>query len=250
MFEYTRKEILDCQTEIKTITSELKTLPEGYLVRKGGFYYHGIKRETKGIAKDQQLIRQLARKAYLLERLKRLENGLAAGEVFLANCGSFTPEEIIGSLSKTYQRLPSDSFFITAQNDWPHQSYEMNPYHPEQRSIITDSGIAVRSKSEMIIANALDLYRIPYRYEAALDLGLVKRYPDFTIMRPVDEKLIYWEHFGLTDKSDYMQSMTAKIQLYLDHNIVPWSDLVCTFEDDIKDSKRIHHLISWFILRN
>ena len=250
MFEYTWKEIINCKEEIETITEELKTLPEGHLIRKGAYYYHCINNAEKGITREPLLIRQLARKAYLRKRQKCLEESYAVGKRFLACNRGSTPEEMIESLSETYRRLPMDYFFIPAENDWQNQPYETNPYLPEQRSIISNSGISVRSKSELIIANALDSCHVPYRYEAALLLGRNVKYPDFTIMRPFDGKLVYWEHFGLTDRADYMKSMTTKIHDYMENDIVLWRDLVCTFEDDIKDSKRIYQLIEWFILRN
>jgi predicted GIY-YIG superfamily endonuclease len=250
MFEDIKKNINDCKAEIIKIKRELKSLPEGYLSRKDGYYYHGINGNAKGITKDLLLIGQLARKAYLKRRLKYLEVNLVAYEGFSSKCNCLSPEEIIKSLSRTYQQLPVCYFFKHGNIDWQNQPYEINPYYPEQRSIITNNGIAVRSKSELIIANALELNSIPYRYEAALELGMDVKYPDFTIKRPTDGKLIYWEHFGLMDQADYMKNMASKIHFYAKNNIAPLRDLICTYEEDIRNSKRISQLIKWFFIQN
>jgi len=154
------------------------------------------------------------------------------------------------SISDQQARLPGDYFFKPARDSWQFQPYETNPYHPEQRSILTNSGIAVRSKSEMIIANALSFHHVPFRYEALLVLGNELRYPDFTIKLPSVEKPVFWEHFGLADRSDYLKSMAAKVHLYMEYDILPWRDLICTYEEDIRDSKRLRRLIEWFFGNN
>jgi hypothetical protein len=250
MLEDINKDLCDCKAEIKTIKRELRSLPEGYLSRKDGYYYHGIGGKARGITKDSLLISQLARKAYLQRRLKYLEVNLIAYEDFSLKCYSLAPEEIIKSLSRTYQQLPVCKFFKPVNNEWQNQPYKTNPYHPEQRSIITNSGVAVRSKSELIIANALELNSIPYRYEAALEFGVDIKYPDFTIKRPTDGKLFYWEHFGLMDQSDYLNNMAGKLYFYAKNSIAPGRDLICTYEEDVRNSKRISQLIKWFFSEN
>lgn len=108
--------------------------------------------------------------------------------------------------------------------------YESNPKFPEQLLHHTASGRLVRSKSEAIIDMVLSKYRIPFRYECALNLGEITIYPDFTILHPVTGELYYWEHFGLMDDAVYCKSACSKLQLYCAHGIIPNVHLITTYE--------------------
>jgi len=240
-------ELQNYKDEIKKVKRELAALPAGYLNKKAGVYYHETKNKSKGITKDRQLIRRLARKAYLQKWLKCLESRRQAGELFVKRGDQSTPAEIIQSLSKTYQQLPVAYFFEPKEDDWQNQPYEKNPYPFKDPPIITNSGIRVRSKSELILANMLDECKIPYRYEAALHLGKKVKYPDFTIKRPSDGKIIYLEHFGALDDTEYVIDMNEKLSLYASYNILPMRDLLCTFEEDVVDSKRLLNIIAIYL---
>jgi ATP-dependent DNA helicase RecQ len=60
----------------------------------------------------------------------------------------------------------------------------------------TESGIWVRSKSEVIIANILHRSKIPFEYEQKLFYNKTQwKEPDFTITH--NGKTWYWEHLGM-----------------------------------------------------
>ncbi len=89
----------------------------------------------------------------------------------------------------------------------------------------------VRSKSEMTIANLLNHYGIPYRYEAALTLPSGRFiYPDFTILDPVHRRHVYWEHFGMMDDPQYRDYTLYKLDQYAELEIYPGINFICTFE--------------------
>lgn len=88
----------------------------------------------------------------------------------------------------------------------------------------------VRSKSEALIAMSLYSHNIPFRYEAALQIGAGIIYPDFTIRHPASGKIIYWEHFGLMDDSSYRQRTVSKLQFYISHGYIPNIHLITTYE--------------------
>jgi len=67
----------------------------------------------------------------------------------------------------------------------------------------TSSGLAVRSKSELAIAEALSHAGVTFEYEKPLTLGGSTRYPDFTIEDEISGRTVYWEHLGLLERPDY-----------------------------------------------
>jgi hypothetical protein len=85
----------------------------------------------------------------------------------------------------------------------------------------TSKGLAVRSKSELIIANALGHSGIAFQYEKPLTLGGSTRYPDFTIDDDISGRTIFWEHLGLLDREDYRRSWEKKLLWYRTQGILP-----------------------------
>jgi len=75
----------------------------------------------------------------------------------------------------------------------------------------TSKGFAVRSKSELIIAEALTNAGISFAYEKPLTLGDQTRYPDFTIDDEISGRTIYWEHLGMLERPDYHRSWEKKL---------------------------------------
>jgi ATP-dependent DNA helicase RecQ len=76
----------------------------------------------------------------------------------------------------------------------------------------TVSGVMVRSKSEVIIANLLSQYGIPFEYERYLIASGVGFLPDFTLF--VDGKELYLEHLGRLDLEQYRQNWAIKKAWY------------------------------------
>ncbi|NMC31575.1 MAG: AAA family ATPase [Veillonellaceae bacterium] len=85
----------------------------------------------------------------------------------------------------------------------------------------TSKGLAVRSKSELLIAEALHSHSIPFEYEKPLSIGGKTRYPDFTIEDDISGRIIYWEHLGMLDREDYRSSWAKKLKWYNESGILP-----------------------------
>jgi len=251
------------EAEIDGIKRELKGLPEGYLIRKGSYYYLSTGASHKGISKDRQKLRQMARKAYLLKKLEVLERNLAVAKKEFGRYRAEECMEVIRELPAIYQSLPVHFFFhptvheqmesqASAGTD-PSLNHSMNrndyKNHPESLIYMTEPGIRVRSKSELLIANALYQKQIPFRYEASLALGGTIREPDFTIYRPSDGKIFLWEHFGLMDENNYLKTANEKIALYAQHGFHPFKNLICTYEQDIQNLAYVHTIIDLFFLQ-
>ncbi len=115
---------------------------------------------------------------------------------------------------------------------WNSISYVGKTFHSDDDTeYYTDKNERVRSKSEIIIANTLKKYSIPYRYEYPIEInGKGMFYPDFTILNVKKRKEIYWEHFGIMDDSSYRDNALRKIALYEENNMFLGDNLIITFE--------------------
>jgi hypothetical protein len=77
------------------------------------------------------------------------------------------------------------------------------------------SGIWVRSKSELIVARALDDLELSYEYERRLDDPKNPKFgylPDFTIFHRGE--VYYWEHLGMLDQTTYRERWAKKLAWY------------------------------------
>ena len=243
------KDLSFYKSEIKAIQQELKTLPAGYLVKQRAFYYEKRGTIQKGITKDQQKVMLLARKAYLLRKLEHMEWNYSLEKKLSGQYKTEDSMEIIQGLPSLYKTLPANYFFHRSVNDHLQNEAEENAGRPNELRYLTESGIKVRSKSERTIANTLDRNGIPYRYEVAIAMGGVVKYPDFTIFRPSDGRTLLWEHFGLMDQDVYRQNAVDKLSLYAQHGFFPFVNLICSYEQDLQDPARIIELIDFFRLR-
>ena len=243
------KDILFYEKEIDLIKLELRKLPDGHLYKKGPYYFQTINTIQKGITKDRQKIMHLARKAYLLRRLKHLEWNLSLAKKYAAKCKVEDLAYIILELPPYYQTLPINYFYHYSIQE----RFEKTPKgiigFENELIYLTNSGIRVRSKSERIIADALDQNVVPYHYEAALKLGGGTICPDFVIYRPFDGKMIIWEHFGLMDDRRYRQKTNGKIAAYARYEFYPFDNLICTYEKDIINPAYIQTIIEMFLLQ-
>jgi len=120
----------------------------------------------------------------------------------------------------------------------------------------TSTGLAVRSKSEIVIADALTNAGISFVYEKPLTLGGSTRYPDFTIEDEISGRLIYWEHLGMLEREDYRKSWERKLVWYKSHGILPATEgegsngiLVTTTESSTKgfDASSVRTVIKDYI---
>ena len=85
----------------------------------------------------------------------------------------------------------------------------------------TARGEAVRSKSEVIIANLLDAAGVDYRYEEKLEIDGVTKFPDFTIDDDDTGVKYYWEHLGMLSHERYRRRWNEKLKWLRGHGIVP-----------------------------
>lgn len=85
----------------------------------------------------------------------------------------------------------------------------------------TSTGIAVRSKSELLVFEAIRNAGFSPEYEKALTLGGFTRYPDFTISDDISGRTVYWEHLGMLEREDYRRSWEKKLDWYRANQVLP-----------------------------
>ena len=185
---------------------EIEHSPSGSLIHqmKGNqtqfihsFYDNG-KRISKGINKKTDMIRALARKEFSIKAYKILSNNIDAFKEAITKQIPFDPERILHSMTKAYSFLPEEFFFdrnpifVSAELDKEilakvkrHEEWWKKPYkeywgYPENKTRITSRGQKVRSISELLIAEALYKYSIPFHYEEELEADGKIFAPDFT----------------------------------------------------------------------
>lgn len=86
----------------------------------------------------------------------------------------------------------------------------------------TRNGLAVRSKSEVVIADLLHSKGIEFQYEQPLrfDDGSW-RSPDFTIEDDTTGRIFYWEHLGMLQRPSYLRRWKQKLEWYREHGVLP-----------------------------
>lgn len=88
----------------------------------------------------------------------------------------------------------------------------------------TVRGEAVRSKSEVVIANLLHANGVDYRYEEALEIEGAVKYPDFTIEDDDTGEVYYWEHLGMLSNVGYRRRWEEKKEWFRQRGILPMSE--------------------------
>ena len=109
----------------------------------------------------------------------------------------------------------------------------------------TARGELVRSKSEVIIADALFHNGLDYQYEPELVLeGRVKR-PDFKIIDADTGEVWYWEHCGMMSDTRYAKRWHDKEKFYAKNGIERGKNLIVTeeFAGEGLDSHQINEMI-------
>lgn len=236
--EERRKYLLNIQKEKKM---EFENAPDGSLrinVKDGRTqYYHRTdpKNFTGTYIKKKELefARELAQKDYDKQVYFSAKQEAKAIEKALSTFPEREIEDIYDNLRLERRQLvhpisvPQKEFV----ENWTMQKYDGKGFDETTPEFYTAKGERVRSKSELIIAEALEREGIPYRYEAPLKLkGWGYVYPDFTLLDVAKRKEIYWEHLGMMDNPEYAEKAVQKIAQYERNGIYPGEGLILSYE--------------------
>ena len=183
--------------------------------------------------KNITLARNLAQRDYDNKLLQEIDNRQKAVSRFLKEYPQAGLESTYEELNE-YRKKLVHSIIETDEEYakiWLSAPYVRKIVGEDVPEIFTENGERVRSKSEKMIADKLKQLGIPYRYEAPLKLGRATiLHPDFTILNIRERKEYYYEHFGLMDNPEYIESTLKRIGLYEKNGIYPGDKLLFSWE--------------------
>ncbi len=206
-------------------------------MRKNGYQYY-IKEEGKRKyvkSKDLDTVRDTVQKSYdesvhhvLLNQRYQIERFLKLYDI-TAIVRTF--EKMSEARKQLVEPLvPTDEQYI---EEWYDRHHGGQNTFPMQNTYMTARGEKVRSKSEKIIADLFDKYKIPYRYEPMLELESGQSVcPDFVVLNVRRRKTLYWEHFGLVSDDEYAKRTLKKMNIYEESGFIIGRDILFSMESE------------------
>ena len=232
------------------LENELKVMPKENLKISNGknrIYRSYYKGTQKKICSKKTLITKLCRKYRIKEELKHINEICTAINTIIFEQQFEFIEEAKKHMRKNFQLMEDEQFEPNYKKalDWENTNTKENDFREAELKYKTKYGVRVRSKSEMIIGNLLEINNIRYIYELELKLGELSFHPDLTIMRKYDNKLIFWEHCGM-DTEEYLKRHEEKLKKYKAYGISEDSNLIVTYEKDLAENN-IENIINKFL---
>ncbi len=239
--ESIRQSLMDL---LKDLTRESSGLPDGSLhiyEKKGNVYYcqrlpkegNRKKEHRVSINNDPDLVLALARKKYIETALGNVKRNV---ELLDKAISSYKPVGEESVLKRLYDKYPAAADVILSgrreSTEWAESFEHQDDFYTDGLKSTSSKGEKMRSGGEMYIASRLEHFGIPYRYESPLRMPDHDYSPDFTIMRPRDRKILYWEHFGMVNDINYIRNNLGKVGDYIDYGIKPWDNLIMTFNNE------------------
>lgn len=228
-------------SKLKKLNEKLKPEFLGKIrVQKHGngfqYYLRDDHKDTSGrylgVSQKNQ-VKEFLQKEYNLSIIKMMEEELKQISRYVEHTSPTKMMDQYSNLSEGRKRMVNpfildDEEFILR---WEAVKFEGKSFSEDAPMFYTHKGERVRSKSEVIIANLLYKYQIPYRYEFPVtikDFGIT--YPDFITLNVRKRKEIYIEHFGLLDDATYRENALRKITKYEMAGISLGDNLLLSFE--------------------
>lgn len=178
---------------------------------------------------------QVIQKRYFLEKsLANISINIKALEKLISHYRSIDPESMRQRFPKAYQYIPEDCYDLSGAiniKDWAKRNGRGNDFRPEGKKHKTKCGLWVRSKSEVILANAFTNRGIHFIYETKRKIGAQFFAPDFILISPIDNREIIWEHFGMLSDPEYRKNFEWKLEQYIMAGYIPGVNLIITFDD-------------------
>lgn len=235
-----KKRAAELDETIKSGTLALNTAPRGRLRIHQGKYFLLLPGERPRYLRKSEitLIRSLAQKTYDRAIMQRLKLELILNQKHMKLIQSRPVSALFARYSPARQTLVEPVTLSDAAyaERWRTVRYQHMSFNEEDQPLYTASGIRMRSKSELLIAEQLEKSGIPYRYEYPLEVampdGSKKHFrPDFYCLEPETRREFVWEHFGRMDDTAYRIRAEDKMEMYVFSGVFNERNFIATFEE-------------------
>lgn len=196
-------------------------------------YKKGNPQNLKYITKSNlSIAKSIAQRDYEKQVVKSIEEEIKCIERFFKTMPEITYEQVYDKLVEGRKKLVTPIAMTDEEyaKKWQEQTFVAKKLESGLVGYETQRGEIVRSKSEVIIADALYFAKIPYHYEKPLKVGNKVVHPDFTVLNVKNRKEYYWEHLGLLDDEDYLNKFLIKLDSYEKNGIRSGEKLILTKE--------------------
>lgn len=226
---------------IAKLQQSLDHAPEGSLRvirnrRQYQFFHRLSKQDKKGtyiLRQNRELAARLAQKDYDGKLLEALNEQQRVIQSFLEHYNPDVVREVYAGLTEARKQLVEKGFLTDEEfvEKWIGEPYPKMGFNVDDPEYYTSRGERVRSKSEVLIAEALTRHNIPYRYEyPVFDGNRMIGVPDFNCLNVRLRKDYYWEHLGMLGDQEYAERNVKKIEKYTLAESFDESRLILTFE--------------------
>ncbi len=200
---------------------------ESKLVHSPGWLLRRTKNKKRGTVSEVFYVFLKAGKRHYQKIDPSLEDEYQAKIAMLQNNKKALKyvDEQLHLLSKCFSALGLDP--SQRKNHLPLKVVSSSAIYRENLRHRTLNGEMVRSKSEVLLANLLYFYQVPYEYEKAISFGNYTIHPDFTITLPTGQE-IFWEHLGMLDNPKYAKNWAEKNHTYRQNGISEGNGLIIT----------------------
>lgn len=273
--ELTEKLLSTECNDIKTMKQELALLEQGglYIRKRSTKFLFSKKNRQNGketcINNDNELIYALARRSFLEERLRETEYRILQLRKLVDR---ITDADYDWKLRKKLSRFADSSLDLTQiiftkeQREWINEPFTPNPFYRDNLTCATKGNVLMRSKSEVMIGNALEAIGVPYRYDDLVRIetepsGRPSRRPfrdnyfaDFKIPNLIGGITIH-EHLGAFQMDNYSINALERLNDY--HNFTIYElpgrpvrneEITWSFEGDITNPQLLRKLIRHMLL--
>lgn len=244
-YEYAISRKKQLETLIKQLEKRLLTYPEGRICfqkqndKIRTYQEIGQKRsgtrKRKYLNEDNRDVALLLAKKYSDELcLLDYKREFDAINAYIEKCskGKRELDKIYDNweLFAPYLQKKDEITLTTEEQAFIKDAWVKNASYPEGLTVKVFDNLTVRSKSESIIAIALDKRKLTYRYECVTNILGHDIASDFTVFNRKLNRPVIWEHFGKMDDEKYREETRWKIEKYLRAGYIPNRDIIFTFE--------------------
>ena len=219
----------------------LQRAPDGALrkrKRKEGaafylYYKENGRVQEKNITENKELIERLLKKRIQKKIRDTAKKNCRYLEMLSCRYASNDLPAVLETLPRCYR--DASVMLSEAKAIFQKNMQRQGCFDPAVHIHETASGLWVRSKSEVIIANSLTSYNIPFYYEKEFPHRTEdgrRIWPDFTFELPSGEEKL-WEHLGLMNNPEYCIHNAYKLNQYQLNGFYIGRNLIIT-QDDCK----------------